>query len=258
VRWRLAEQTGGARHSRRTPDSLAGHIKPGQAGALGAWPDRCGVDHPVRVVPAGARWPGPAAPSAHLLGALADGGNDPSSPTRRRHQRTRPTPQRAGRSRPSSQATGIRHLTGHPRRPPPPAGPATASNTTAMNQPVAGSGAASPAPLALSLSATAGDRLATAAPAPAGERGSATGLLAPHTRATDHQEPPECSRRSSRAEVAGGVIQACTSAGALESMYCTKDFSVDGASDEVSVHLVEILRTITRMALRPADLGPAH
>jgi hypothetical protein len=59
------------------------------------------------------------------------------------------------------------------------------------------------------------------------------------------------------AEVAEGVIRACTSAGALESMYCTKDFSVDGAPGEASVHLVEIFRTITRVALRPADAGPA-
>lgn len=60
------------------------------------------------------------------------------------------------------------------------------------------------------------------------------------------------------AQVAEGAVRACTSAGALEGMYCTKDFSVDGVPGEVSVHLVEILRTIVRVALRPADVGPAH
>jgi D-glutamate cyclase len=59
-------------------------------------------------------------------------------------------------------------------------------------------------------------------------------------------------------EVAEEVIRACTSAGALESMYCTKDFSVDGVPGEVSVQLADILRTITRVALRPADIGPVH
>jgi hypothetical protein len=41
-------------------------------------------------------------------------------------------------------------------------------------------------------------------------------------------------------------------------MYCTKDFSVDGVPGDVSVHLVEILRAIARVALRPADVGPAR
>jgi hypothetical protein len=41
-------------------------------------------------------------------------------------------------------------------------------------------------------------------------------------------------------------------------MYCTKDFSADGAAGDVLVHLVEILRAIARVALRPADVGPAR
>jgi hypothetical protein len=51
---------------------------------------------------------------------------------------------------------------------------------------------------------------------------------------------------------------AASSAGALESMYCTKDFSVDGVPGDVSVPLVEILRAIAQVALRPTDVGPAR
>lgn len=59
-------------------------------------------------------------------------------------------------------------------------------------------------------------------------------------------------------EIAEKVISDCTDAGALESVYCTKQFSVDGTPGAVSTSLVRVMEAMVNVGLAEPDIGLAH